>query len=172
MLRSSGFNATLDKMGSLVKRISKATEETVTKTQIKIKVLANGDAQYFLKSFQEKTNIPNIQSLFDDPVAWDKVGISLKDYDGTNFAITFADVEFDGTVTRIDVSRKNKDGIDKFTYILTVEKDEDSKIDSVLSNQYLRRLTRDINDKVIPEEFVVVMKQNESQSTTAAGTML
>ncbi len=172
MLRTGGFSATLDKMGSLVKRVSKSTEETVTKTQIKIKVLATGDAQYFLKSFQEKTNIPNIQNLFDDPVVWDKVGISLKDYEGTGFAITFADVEFDGTVTRIDVSRKTKDGIDKFTYVLTVEKDEDSKIDSILSNQYLRRLTRDLNDKVVPEEFTVVMVQNETQSDNTTGNML
>lgn len=172
MLRTSGFTATLDKMGSLVKRISKSSEETVTKTQIKIKILANGDAQYFLQSFQEKTSIPNIQILFDDPVAWDKVGISLKDYDGTNFAITFADVEFDGTITRIDVSRKTKDGVDKFIYVLTVEKDEDSKIDSILSNQYLRRLTRDLNDKVIAEEFTVIMTQKEPESATAAGAML
>ena len=157
MLREGGFHATLDKMTDVVKRLNKDTEETINKTQIKIRYQVAGSSQYFLESFEEKTNIRNIFSLFTEDVVWNKIGFDFSDYSKMGFTIDFADTEFDATLTKIDVASRLKKGVTTFTYVLTFEKEEDAKLDSLLSTLYLKKMTKNDKGKVVPEQFRVVM---------------
>lgn len=171
MLRSSGFSALLEKMAPVVKRLSKDGAETVTKTMLRFKVTINGDTQYFLKSFQDKTLISNVQSLFDTPIAWDRIRLNLRDYMETDFVVTLEDVEFDSKLLQIDVSKKIKNGIDKFVYIITLEKEEDAKIDSIMANQYYKQFVKDANDKSVPAEFTVTMVKSEPKKDVSSNDM-
>lgn len=159
MLRSSGFQATIDKQTILVKPVSKESDETITKTVLKVKVAISGSSQYFIDSLEKETRIPNLSSLFTEDVVWDKVSFPLKNFDFMDFDIDIEDsIEFSARLTRLDVTRKTKNGIDTFTYVLTLEKEECAEIDSIISNQYVRKYTRDANEKRVLANFTVTMK--------------
>lgn len=158
MLREGGFHATLDKLSDVVQRLNKETEETVNKKQLKIKYQVAGTSQYFLESFEEKTGIRNIFGLFTEDVAWNKIGFDFSNYDHMGFTVTIADTEFDAKLTKIDVSIREKKGLTTFTYVLTLEKEEEARVDSIVSNLYLKKMIKDDNGKVVPEQFVVTMK--------------
>ena len=172
MLRSSGFSALLEKMAPVVKRLSKNSSETVTKTVLRLKVTVNGDAQYFLKSLQDQTSISNIHSgLFDAPVAWDRLRINLRDYMGTDFVVTLADVEFDAKLLQIDVSKKIKNQADSFVYVITLEKEEDARTDSLMANQYYKQFIKDGNEKTVLAEFNVTMVKAEDKKESHQNNM-
>lgn len=148
MLRSSGFQSIIDRQTIQVKPLSKESEETVTKTILKLKVTITGDSQYFLDSLSKETGIKNISSLFVEEVVWDRIRFPFRDFNGMDFTVSIEDdIKFDARLIQLDVSRKSKNGIDSFVYVLTLEKDDDAQIDTIIANQYVRKLTRDVNDK-------------------------
>lgn len=174
MLRSSGFQAIIDKQTILAKPVSKDSDETVTKTVLKLKVQISGSSQVFMDSFQKETNISNLSDLFTEDVVWSKISFPFKNYDRVDFDIDIeGDVEFTAKLIQVDVARKTKNGIDVFTYILTLEKDEYSPIDTIISNQYVRKYTRDGNDKRVLAQFIVTMKPTPVVvSTSGTNNML
>lgn len=169
MLKDSGFSGTLDKMSSITRRISRDSEETVAKTILKIKVVLTGEEQYFLQSFQEKsgiTDFKNVQSIFDVQV-WDKVGIDVEEYQGNEFEIEFDNLVFNARLNRIDITKKLKNAV-TYTYTLTFEKEDNATEDSILVNSYLRKLTRDCEDKIIPQLFNIYMKPVETDKSDSS----
>lgn len=173
MLRTSGFQATIDKQTILVKPLSKDSDETVTKTVLKVKVAISGSSQWFMDTLSKETNINTITPLFAEDVVWDKISFPFKDFDQMDFDVNIEDsIEFTAKLTRVDVSRKPKNGIDIFTYMLTFEKDECASVDTVISNQYVRKFTRDANDKRVLALFNITLKPAELEAETTENDML
>lgn len=162
MSNSWEFDALFDKQSVQVKPLSKESDETVTSTILKLKIDRVGDSQVFLDQFQKITGIQNISTLFVENVAWDKIGFDCTDFVGMDYEFTVNDeITFDAKITRIDVSRKYKKGVLHYVYTITIVKESEPVNDGVIVNQYVKKFTRNAEDKKIPQTFSVIINKGD-----------
>lgn len=142
---------------------AKSEDEVLSK--VSIKHTNEGDVQNFLDSFEDILGTNNFKQLFTFPVRWKKMVIDTSDYDKNNFIIDFDEIQFNGKLIDISISRKYKNGSDIFEYVLTFSKEVEHE-DIAIVVAYLNRKEEDEDGKKITVEYNVKLELTADTNAT------
>lgn len=160
MLRKDGFK------GVMTKHAFGVSRDNVF-VSVDIKHVSNSPDQYFLESFEKEAKIPNLQNLFENPVAWSTQSFKLAEYP-LFYEVEFDEIVFTARLVTLKVVKKIKDGIDIFEYTLGFRKDvEGDNKDAIAAKKYLKYKEENEEGKKVLIEFdVKLIPTDEPASTT------
>jgi len=159
MLRKDGFKGVMTKHAFGVNRDN-------VFVGVDIKHVSNSPDQYFLESFEKEAKIPNLQNLFETPVAWSNQKFKLVEYP-LFYEIEFDEIVFVARLVTLNVARKIKDGIDIFEYTLGFRKDvEGDNKDAIAAKKYLKYKEENEDGKKVLIEFDVKLTPAEEPAVT------
>lgn len=120
-----------------------------------------GDVQNFLDSFEKELETNNFKQLFEFPVRWKKLSIDTSDYDKNYFSVEFDEIEFNAKLVEISVTRKTKNGIDTFDYLMTFIKEVETE-DAVAAVTYLNNKEENEEGKMVIIQYPVKLSLSEA----------
>jgi len=143
---------------------AKADEDVYSK--VSIKHTNEGDMQSFLNSFEDTLETNNFKQLFTFPVRWKKLGIDTSDYEKNHFIVDFDSVQFTARLVDIAITRKCKNGIDIFEYVLSFMKEVENE-DTSIAVAYLNRKEEDEDGKKNIVEYDVKLTLTDEKTKIA-----
>lgn len=141
--------------------------------QVVIKHINEGDVQTLMTTFEQALDTTHIQNVFDYPTMWSKMTFDVSDYKPNYYLVEFDEIEFNARLQKIDIVKKNVEGIDSFEYNFYLKK-EISDIDSKTAYIYLKHKEDDdrTGKKVLVEYSTTINLADEPQDTSANSDIL
>ena len=133
-------------------------------SKVSIKHTNEGDVQSFLDSFEDALGNNNFKQLFKFPVRWKKMAIDTSDYEKNHFRVNFDEIEFDANLVEISITRKVKNGLDVFEYLLTFLKDVESE-DTSIAVAYLNRKEENEDGKKVIVQYPVKLELTDESNS-------
>jgi len=149
--------------GIMTKHLHGKQDETVY-SKVVIKHTNEGDVQSFINSFEKELGTNNYKQLFEFPVRWKKLSIDTSDYTKNYFLVEFDEIDFNAKLVDISISRKNKNGIDVFEYMLTFIKDVENG-DTAIAVSYLNNKEENEDGKKVFVEYSVKLTLTEETNS-------
>jgi hypothetical protein len=138
-------------------------DETVCVT-FTLKHVNEGEIQSFLNSFEKELATNNFKQLFEFPVRWKKLVIDTSDYEKRHFNVEFDEIEFKATLLEISITRKVKNGMDVFEYLLNFAKDVEVE-DATAAVTYLNNKEENEDGKKVLVEYPVTLTLSDERSS-------
>jgi hypothetical protein len=140
--------------------------------QIVIKHTNYGDIQRLMGHFEKALDTTHIQNVFAYPVMWSKMTFDVANYHPNYYLVEFDEMEFHARLQKIEVTKKNVEGIDSFEYNFHFKKeisDEDGKTAYI----YLKHKEEDDDGKKVLVEYPTTINlADEPQDTSANADIL
>lgn len=156
------FNGTLTKHSHVCKDGKVLVKFSIKHSEV-------GEVQTFLQPIERELKYNNIMSLFDYEVQWKNLTIDSSDWIKRYFTVEFSDFKFEAFLTEVKITRKHKQGIDTFDYILTFQK-ESANDDTLFAQTYLNYKEEDENGKKITIMFDVNLTPAEEPKTAVTNS--
>lgn len=140
MLSNEGFK------GSIIAQ----KYEKDLKAVLSIKHISLEPQQKFLDSLADHLDQPSIKDCFNQTMTWNKLNFEISL--GMKFFLS-EETYFQADVESINVSKKFTNSGIEYHYVIKLHKEIDSKIDTLIATNYLKRKDHDVNGKLSPVLF-------------------